>query len=217
MLQAVIFDRDGILLDSEDIHIQSTLYALKKFGINPELSDTKLIVGRHPSDYTSDFIKKYAQYNISYDNFRKFQKDFYYEHIDNAPIFEDAINLVKTIHTVNILLGLATSSSKDNTIRFLDRSNLKDYFDAIITCDDCTKRKPEPDPYLITANKLNVDAKHCVAIEDTSIGIESAKRAGMKCIAIPNKYTLNEDFSKADLIVTSAKDINLQVLQNLTK
>ena len=215
MLEAVIFDRDGILINSEEIHIQSTFNALEKLGIKPESSDRKLIIGRHPSDYSLDFLKKYSKCGFSYDAFRKFQKEFYYNTIDNAPLFEDAIELVKMIHSSRIPLGLATSSSKDNTTRFLERTMLKTSFNAVITAEDCDKRKPDPAPYLITANKLQVDPRYCVAIEDTAIGVESAKRAGMKCIAIPNEYTADQDFSRADAIVNSAKDVTLLFLQKL--
>lgn len=215
MLEAVIFDRDGILMNSEEIHIQSTLSALEKFGIKPDLSDRKLIIGRHPSDYGLDFLKKYLKYGFSYDLFRKFQKEFYYDTIDSAPLFKDAIKLVKMIHASKIPLGLATSSSKENTTHFLERAMLENIFDAVITFEDCDKRKPDPTPYIITANKLQVNPKYCVAIEDTTIGVESAKRAGMKCIAIPNEYTLDQDFTKADVVVESAKKITIQFLKKL--
>ncbi|MGV8168507.1 MAG: HAD family hydrolase [Candidatus Nanoarchaeia archaeon] len=217
MFKAVIFDRDGILLNSEEIHINSTFYALKKFGVKPDNSDKELIIGRHPSEYVSDFMSKYSSHNISQDDFRKFQKDFYYKHIDNAPLFNEAINLVKILHSEKIPLGLTTSSSKDNTIKFLDRTNLNTYFSGIVTHEDCKRGKPFPDPYLTTANKLNINPQDCIAIEDTAIGIDAAKNAGMKCIAIPNDYTKNQDFSRADMVVTSAKDITLDLLQKLAK
>jgi HAD superfamily hydrolase (TIGR01509 family) len=217
MLEAVIFDRDGILINSEEIHIQSSLKALEKLGIKPDLFDKKLIIGRHPNDYGLDFLKKYAKFGFSYDIFRKYQKEFYYDTIDNAPIFEEAIKLIKILHASKIPLGLATSSSKENTARFLDRTVLKKYFNAVTTFEDCTKRKPEPEPYIVTANKLQMNPKYCVAIEDTAIGVESAKRAGMKCIAIPNEYTANQDFSRADAVVNSAKEITLEFLQKIIK
>jgi len=215
MIQAVIFDRDGILINSEEIHVLSTLNALKKLGITSEYSDRELIIGRHPAEYGIEFMKKYSNQGFSYDSFRVLQKELYYATIDNAPLFEDTIQLVKLIHESNIPLGLTTSSSKDNTTRFLNLNNLTRYFDVVITFEDCDKRKPDPAPYILTAHRLRVDPKYCIAIEDTAIGVESAKCAGMKCIAIPNGYTANQDFSKADAVVDSAKGITLSFLEAL--
>lgn len=80
-------------------------------------------------------------------------------------------------------------------------------FNVIVTHEDCESLKPDPEPDALTANKLGIEPKYCVAIEDTALGVESAKGAGMKCIVIPNEHTKHQDFSSADTVVKSASEI----------
>ena len=214
MLQAVIFDRDGVLIDSEQTNIDSGVQALRELGIELDSSDISLIIGRHAADYGNDFLKKYV---FSYEEFRKIQRSKYTELFNNAPIFEETVKLAKDLFSKKIILGLATSSSKNNTINFLNKYNLKNCFKVVTTCEDYDKRKPDPAPYIITAQKLNVEPRYCVAIEDTAIGVESAKNAGMKCIAIPNQHTFDQDFSKADIMVKSGNDITIELLERLVE
>ncbi|MDP2974118.1 MAG: HAD-IA family hydrolase, partial [Candidatus Diapherotrites archaeon] len=88
-------------------------------------------------------------------------------------------------------------------------------FDAIIGAEDCSKSKPHPEPYLKAIKKLGVKPENALALEDSSRGVESAKAAGCKCIAMPNHFTLDEDFSKADLIVKSLAEIDEKILGKL--
>lgn len=96
---------------------------------------------------------------------------------------------------------------KDGTLLILSKAGIDQLFDVIITREDCTNLKPHPEPYLLTAEKLGIEPKHCVVIEDTALGVESAKKAGMRSIAIPNEYTQDQDFSMADVVVKSAKEV----------
>ncbi len=211
-MKAIIFDRDGIILNSESTNINSALKAFKSLNIEIAEKEKVWIIGTHPEDYKTLFLEKY---NFSYKEFRKIQKATYDKLIDLAPLFEKTISFIKKLQKLNITLALTTSSNADNTIKVLERVKLKDVFDVIITYEDCKKRKPDPEPYLITAEKLHLDPKDCVVIEDTTIGLEAAKAAGMKCVVIPNEYTKQQDFSQADLIVASADELNLDLLNQL--
>lgn len=94
-------------------------------------------------------------------------------------------------------------------------AGLKKYFDIRVNGNDVKKSKPNPDLYLLAAEKLGVKPKECVVIEDSVTGIHAAKNAGMFCIAVPNKYIKNGDFSKADIIVKSLKEIDLDLINSL--
>lgn len=211
-MKAVIFDRDGVIVDSESCNIIAAIKAFKQLGISIKEEEKKLVIGRHPDDYHKLFLKKYK---FSYPEFRKIQKEMYQKLIESAPLLSKTIALVKELHKSNVKLALTTSSGKRGTDMVLEMAGLKGMFDLIITHEDYTKRKPDPEPYIVTARKLGVDPKDCVAVEDTSVGVESAKRAGMKCIVIPNRYTKGQDFSKADIVVESAENISLDLLNSL--
>ncbi|MGC8863329.1 MAG: HAD family hydrolase, partial [Armatimonadota bacterium] len=111
--------------------------------------------------------------------------------------------------------AVATSARRRSLDIIIDRYGLRSYFDVIVTKDDAGVEKPDPRPYLIAAERLGVDPKRCVAIEDSPRGVIAAARAGMKCIAVPTASTANGDFSLATLIVRSLAEIDLDTLRSL--
>ena len=211
-MKAVIFDRDGVILDSESTNVNSAVKAFKELGITIKEEEKDWIVGRHPDDYKKFFLKKY---NFSYEDFKRIQEKFYYELLDSTPLFEKTISLIKKLHNNNIPLALTTSSGKKSTLQVLQKADLENIFDVIVTFEDYEKRKPDPESYLITAKKLNLSPEECIVIEDSSVGLEAAKNAGMRCIALPNKYTKNQDFSKADLVVGPQEKISWKLISSL--
>jgi HAD superfamily hydrolase (TIGR01509 family) len=153
-------------LDSESANADSAIYAFSDLGILISEEDIKYIIGRHPEDYIKYFLEKY---NFSYKDFRVRQSKKYHEIIELVPFFQNIIDLVKEIHSKNILVALTTSSSKENTFEMLEKMRLGGIFDVVVTREDCTYKKPNPEPYIITANKLNVDPQDCLVFEDTNV------------------------------------------------
>jgi HAD superfamily hydrolase (TIGR01509 family) len=209
MIKAVIFDRDGIIIDSESVHVNSVVTAFNEFGINISEDEKEWIAGRRPEDYLLVLNKKY---NVTYEDVRKIQRIKFNEMIETAAIYPDTINMIKKIHQDGLLVALTTSSGLAGTIDILNKTGIKNLFQVIVTSADCINKKPDPEPYIITAKKLGVKAEECLVIEDSNPGLQSAKGAGMKCIIIYNEYTKNHDFSMADLVVKSASEINLEKL-----
>lgn len=208
-MKAVIFDRDGIIIDSESINIDSAIKAFQRLGISIEEQEKDWIVGRHPDDYKELFLKKYK---FSYENFKKIQSEIYFDFFKSIPHFDKMISFIKELKKIKTPIALTTSSTLESTLEVLKNTDLEDVFDVIVTFDDCKKRKPDPGPYKATAKKLGLKPEECIVIEDSFIGVESAKKAGMKCIAFPNEYTKNQDFSKADLVVHSIDQIKEELI-----
>jgi len=206
MIKAVIFDRDGVIVNSESANIGAAAKALEKQGIKITKEEEKWIIGRHQDDYILPFEKKYQ---FSREQFLKNQREYYIELVHSVPVFREAVDFIHLLYGKNIPLALCTSSEAGVTLDLLKRINLDGYFSVIVTKDDCKKTKPDPESYLLTAKWLGLKPEECLVIEDTNIGLEAAKRAGMKCIVIYNEYTKDQDFSKADMVVNSAKDIDL--------
>ena len=211
-MKAVIFDKDGVILDSESININSAVKAFKELGVTVKEEEKNWIVGRHPDDYKKLFLERY---DFSYGEFRKIQRKIYYELLKTAPLFNETISLIRKLHKMKIPLALTTSSGMKSTLQVLEKADLKNVFGVIVTTEDYKKRKPDPESYIITAKKLNFNPRDCVAIEDSSVGTEAAKGAGMKCVVILNEYTKNQDFSKADLVIDSADKIDISLLNNI--
>jgi HAD superfamily hydrolase (TIGR01509 family) len=202
--RAVIFDRDGVVINTEKLVIDSAKKAFKELGFIMPDEDIPQIVGRSSTIYTDYFLKKWK---FDPDKFRTLTRENFYKNIDTIPFFVETIKLIKSLYKKKIALALTTSAGKEGTMMLLKKAGIDYMFDEIITRDDCKSLKPDPEPYLLTADKLGIKPEFCVAIEDTSLGVESAKNAGMNCIAVPNDFTKGQDFSKADLVLNSGKDI----------
>lgn len=209
-MKAVIFDRDGVIIDSESVNVDSAVEAFRQLGIKIKEKEKQWIVGRPPDDYKEFFLEKY---DFSYKNFREIQEGIYQELLNSVPFLNETISLIKRLKKDKTPLALTTSSTREGTLQILKKGNLENTFDVIVTCEDCKYKKPHPESYLTTSEKLDVSPKDCIAVEDSSVGIEAAKRAGMKCIALPNSYTEDQDLSQADLRIDSAEKIDMDLLE----
>jgi len=207
MIKAVIFDRDGVLVDTEPIHLLSVIKALKDFGLDFSSSDSNLILGISPPDYKSKFLSKYK---VDWGRYSKLQAKYYYELLDAKDcVFHEVVKLVRELKKSGFKLALTTSSGKGGTAKILALAGLENVFDVVVTREDCAERKPSPLPYLITAKKLGLPASECLVIEDTEIGLSSAKSAKMKCVVLKSDNSAKESFLDADLVL-SVKDINIK-------
>lgn len=212
MIKAIIFDRDGVLIDSEFTNVKAAELAFSEFGIILTQQEKDWIVGRHPDEYLIPLKEKY---DIDYGKYREFQRKYYIEIFESTPLFEETIKLLKAIYDKGIALALCTSSNRELTIHLLERIGIQDLFQVLVTKGDYSKRKPDPEPYIVTAGKLGVKPEDCLVIEDSDVGLKSAIGAGMKCIIIYNEYTKNQDFTGAFKVVNSADKIDLEEVTSL--
>jgi HAD superfamily hydrolase (TIGR01509 family) len=116
---------------------------------------------------------------------------------------------VNAAKSLGLLLGLASSSTREWVTGHLARLGMLDRFDCMRCRDDVAHAKPEPDLYLAVLECLGVDAGGAFAIEDSPNGVLAAKRAGLRCVAIPNPITARLDLSQADLLLDSLADVTL--------
>jgi HAD superfamily hydrolase (TIGR01509 family) len=202
--KAVIFDRDGVIINTDVLILESIRESLKTFGFELQDEDIKHIIGRSFKVYKTYFEQKWE---IDIDEYRRIQNEYYYANLDKAKYFKDTIELIKILYSKNVPMAVTTSAGREGTILILDKVGITNMFKVIVTNENCENLKPDPEPYITTAKKLGIKPKYCVAIEDTALGVESAKKAGMMCIAIPNEHTKHQDFSSADTVVKSAGEI----------
>jgi len=135
-IKAIIFDRDGVLIDSEYAHLQSVELSLNKQNFSLKKEDEKEVVGMHPDEYTSYFVSKYK---IDADKFKEYQYHFYLRMFQKAPLINDMIDLVKKLEG-KYKLALTTSSNYETTENMIARAELDGVFDKIVT-NEFYKRK----------------------------------------------------------------------------
>lgn len=214
MIKAVIFDMDGVLVDSEPVYQEATINVLDSLNIKATQDDLLKLAGGS-SLHFNKFIQDVSKGSISCEDFNKVCDQYY---LDN-PVKYEKIMFPHVRETLDYLkdkgyiLALASSSKEYEIDNVLKRCDLKDYFKLIISGEVFKESKPNPEIYLTCIKRLNLEAKECVAIEDSEYGIEAAKKAGLICIA-KRDDRFNYDQSKADYFIDDHDEIK-DILENL--
>ncbi len=215
MLQAVIFDLDGVLIDS-------TKYIWLSFA---ELLRDKVT-------FTEDDIRMYLA--SSMDQNAKSWKERFGVEINDIEAFSreagkiefelekkqlkknpDLIGLLDTLKANHIKLGVGTSSRRWRAEKILDLLGIKGYFSSLVASNDVINHKPHPEVFLTVAEKLQVDPKCCVVIEDAVNGIQAAHGGGMKVIGLVTQYHSAEELADADRVIATISELNLSVLREV--
>jgi HAD superfamily hydrolase (TIGR01509 family) len=215
-IKAIIFDHDGVIADSENIHIQAERAIFDKYGFKVSEKEHKKVKGLTIKDIFLPILKKYKQENKLQELIKEKRIIWFNIARKELKIFEGFYELIDRLKT-KYRLAMTTSGSLE-TINFVKTlfPKLKGIFELEVTADDVKKGKPDPEPYILTAKKLNLSPSECIVIEDSLNGIKSAKSAGMKVIAITNTYPKKEiEKEKPDLIVNSLNEITLETIESL--
>tara|TARA_B110000037_G_C17038675_1_gene472719 strand:+ start:152 stop:772 length:621 start_codon:yes stop_codon:yes gene_type:complete len=178
---------NGVITDDEYIHELATKEAFSDIGIKLTAEDYRAFcLGRTDVAAFKDLFKKF---DIPHQNTRGLiaKKSLRYQELikENLKIYPGIVNFIKNQST-KYTLALASSSTYDEVTGVLNLLYIKDYFKVIITANDVKHGKPHPEPYLLTAKKLNVNPTECLVLEDSENGVLSAIAAGMICVAITN-------------------------------
>lgn len=213
MIKALIFDMDGVIIDSEPIHFESDRITMREYGI--EISDDVLIryVGvTNPAMWAE--LKELYNLDSSIDELLEKQLKHKFDLFGTRKLkaIDGICELVNLLKEKGIKIGLASSSPRVFIELILKNLEIIDFFDVIVSGDDVLKSKPEPDIFLRASKLLGVEPKDCMVIEDSEHGVKAAKSAGMKCIGYINVNSGNMDLSYADLQVASIRDIDINLL-----
>lgn len=215
-MKAVIFDMDGVIIDSEPIHFEVDMQTMREFGVNISKDELNKYVGTTNEYMLNDLINKY-----------KIQKSIkeileYKMELTIRRIKETKINAISGIPELlislkhnNIKTAIGSSSPKELIITVIEKFQLGKYFDCIVSDDEVKEGKPKPDIYLEVSKRIGVNPEECIVIEDSRNGVLAAKNAGMKCFGFRNVNSGNQDLSKADIIVDSIRNIDIEIIKVL--
>ena len=218
MVKGIIFDLDDTMVNSDPLHTEAWQRLLQEY--NHSVSDIpKSMRANHIGMRVSDIVREVATFlHLKADTETIYKKriDIFLnlarEYLEVMPGLLPTLELLRR-HRYP--LAIASSGAKAYINLVLDKFDIRDYFDVVTSGDDVTKGKPDPETYLITAQRLRLDPTACLVLEDAKKGIQSAKVAGCKCIAIKNPYTPPQNLSQADLILSSLNELTLQIIQKL--
>ena len=207
-IKAIIFDMDGVIVDSEPLHKESFLQIWKELGYGNNH-------GIHFPDFygTSDrtvwkaFIDKH-QPKMHIDELISLRKQRLIKLLrDKKPIFDGVLPLIQHLASY-CPIGLATGSVHHIIDEILKMDELRQYFRCIVSSEDVSLPKPSPEIFLLASKKLNVEPKYCCVIEDTINGVKAGKAAGMYVVAITSTFSIDQlSKSGADLVCQSYTEI----------
>jgi HAD superfamily hydrolase (TIGR01509 family) len=216
MIKAVLFDMDGVLVNTETFYIRALIQVLsREIGLKLTEEEVERYAGLV---YVEKLRRIFEERNIRADPYElaeKSRRRFLQIVRGKIRLLPGAKDLIDQLRSAGIKLGIVSSSQRKVIELVLDETNLEGVFDVIIAQEDVKHLKPSSEAYLLASRRLGLRSEDCVAIEDSSHGIISAKSAGMKCIAIANPNFPVSNYKEADLVVIGLHEIELETILNL--
>jgi beta-phosphoglucomutase family hydrolase len=216
LLKAVIFDMDGVIIDSEPFYLVIGMELYKKLNINITKDEHCSFTGVSNTNMWTIIknnygLKETVNELVAIQN--KANIEYLEENIEK-PI-PGVMKILESLRKNEIKIALASSSSMEIIRMVLEKLKVTEYFQAIESGENLEKSKPAPDIFLNAAEMLQVEPECCIVIEDSNHGVTAAKAAGMKCIGFQNPNSGNQNLEAADLIVDSLEELNLDIIKKL--
>lgn len=208
-IKGIIYDLDGVVLDSEYYHWQGWVVALKEYGIELSKETYLKYAGKREDIIDGEMIK---DFNLNIEpgghllqRKKEVTKEF---NIKNkiAPMNYARESLDFFTNDKRFKVALCAGGFKEETLIKLENNDFLKYFPIIVAGSEVKRGKPNPDIYLLAVERLGLKPEECLAFEDTQYGLAAAKAAGVYCFAVPNEYSAQQDFSKADKVISSLKE-----------
>jgi HAD superfamily hydrolase (TIGR01509 family) len=220
--KAIIFDHDGVMVNTEPLHSRAWIEILEKYGVRPKLHENGLV---HQVGITInenwEILK--SNHNLSEDTelLEEQRGQLYLDQLKRSKPMPGMEALLRFLRGEkqkgNLKIAIGSSSNREYIEIALQNFGFSDDFDLIVSGKDVPRGKPAPDIYLKVSRELEVSTENCLVLEDTPAGVTAAKSAGMKVIAIPNAYTAGSDFSNADMMVGSLRAIDPELIYSILK
>lgn len=217
MIRAIVFDFDGLILDTEEPIYRSWREVYEEHGEDLPFDRWVQTVGTADSFFQPQRNLEERLGRPLTEEVLTRRKDRRTALILSNQVLPGVVQRIDEARTMGLKLGVASSSTQEWVTGHLARLGILDRFDCVRCRDDVAHAKPEPDLFLAAAACLGVEPGESIAVEDSPNGVAAAKRAGMKCVAIPNLITARLDLSQADLILDSLADMTVgQLLERLS-
>ncbi len=218
MIKAVIFDQDDTLVNTWPWHCGSMDAIIREYGHRfSELpaETQKRIVGRETTEAMESIID-FFHLPIQPVDFQQKRRSIFNALAKTGQTdMPGALDVLKRFAQAGYALALVSSGSPWYVHDVIQRHGFEKYFSVVITSKDVVGHKPLPDPYVAAVQRLGLRSDECVVVEDAEIGIESAKAAGCKCIAVRNSQVPEQNLAPADVIISSLSELSLDLIRSL--
>ncbi len=202
-MEAVVFDMDGVIFDTERLVLEGWAHTGKKHGIVGTDEVCRECLGTTYEISRQIFLNHYGA-DFPYEEYKEEMRSYFYQAIEKEIPLKPGIQEILTeLRKKNYKIGLASSTRRAVVLEELEKAELTEYFDVIIGGDLLKRSKPEPDIYLMACRELSVEPQKAYAIEDSYNGIRSAYAAGMRPIMVPDLMPPTQEMEEKSIVICS--------------
>ena len=212
-LRAVLFDMDGLLVDTEPQWFAAEQQTAAWLGGSWTRADQHALLGSN-LEFAGDYLVRHTKASVSRAAVMTHLRSAMTSQLrrDGATLHDGALDLINAVRAAGVPLGLVTSSVREH-VDIVLRQLPDGVFDVVVTAESVARRKPHPDPYLTATSQLGVSADSTVALEDSPTGVAAAEDAGCAVVAVPS--VVDVPAGPRRLVVSSLRDVNVEVLEAL--
>ena len=219
MLKGVLFDMDGVIVDTEPLHYKAYYLMFNEVGIevSPVLyqsftGQSTINICKRLCDHFNLTEKPEMLMQLKRKHFK-----YIFENDQSLQLIDGVLDIIKEYHENNLKLVLASSASMMTIDNIFDRFNLNQYFIAKFSGADLKKSKPHPEIFEKAAFATGYERSECMVIEDSTNGIKAANAAGIFCVGYDSLHSKNQDYTIADKVISDFKEIQYEKIQEIFK
>jgi beta-phosphoglucomutase len=217
MIRTVIFDMDGVIIDTEPVHHHAFFTQFGELGLTISDEEYASFLGKSTRNVFQQLKQKY-HLGPELDDLLRRKREIFNERFDSDPeldLLPGVRTLIEDLHAHGVQLVLASSASKGTIARVFNRFGLAPYFTHIVSGEDFVESKPDPAIFLHAAELAETPVTECVVIEDSTNGMAAAKAAGIYCIGYASPHSAGQDTRLADLVIQDFSELSAERVQAL--
>lgn len=211
-VKALVFDMDGVLIDSEPLHLIAYQRYLADFGLTFLEEDNHNFLGMKDLDCAKHLLERHKLEMTAIEFVERKEAVLHQLFKEQLQVQPGVRQTLQKAFELQIPTVIASSATMPTIELVVELTGIRKYFRHLCSGDEVPNGKPAPDVFLLAAERLGEKPSECLVIEDTFNGVCAAKAAGMMCIAIPCQATRHQDFAHADLVLSSMEEVNLEEL-----
>lgn len=202
-LRAVVFDLDGVLIDSEQANVDSACLTLRSLDIEMSGALRQLIVGRHPIVYLPELAERAGIDPDRVPGLLQAQNEIYQRFAPKVQLNPGVKRSLRWLHDRSLRLAVATASDRACAEEVLARHGVRDAFEFVLTRESVGNLKPDPEVYELSLDRLGLKADEVAVVEDSGHGVRAARAAGIFCIAVKTPWVASSEIAEADAHIDS--------------
>jgi HAD superfamily hydrolase (TIGR01509 family) len=215
MINAIVFDFDGVIIDTETPDFVTWQETFAAHGVELDRAFYSTFIGGRENFDFYQHLEELCGTRLDRETLRQKRRKQFLERIDANPLLPGILDYILGAKELGLKIAVASSSDRAWVEGHLQNRNLLHHFDAIRTGDEVKRAKPDPELYLTAVSHLGTEPRMAIAIEDSANGVTAAKSAGLFCVVVPNPMTSELPTSHADLRLSSLADVSLAELMGI--